>query len=96
MKNFFSLEYFYELKTFFILEFIMLILLVLIFNTHSNNIFFSTYNLFNIWAFVISIVIYLLSSLIDPKKYFNFFTLISSFPFAYGCFWFMFTFIPLK
>jgi hypothetical protein len=90
MKKFFSLEYFYELKTLFILESIILLLLYGLLNTPPNDKFLEPYSLFNIWALVVSIVIWVLSSLIDPKKYFNFFTLLSTGSFMYGCFWFLF------
>jgi len=93
MKNFFSLKYFYELKIGLILELIMLVLLLRIFSTPPNDTFLSTHSLFKIWAAIISIVIYILCCLIDPQKYFNFFTLLFTTPFTYGCFWFIFTFM---
>lgn len=93
MKKFFSLDHFYELKTLAILESIILVLLILILNTPSNDTFLSTHSLFKIWAAIISIVIYILCCLIDPQNYFNFFTLLFTTPFTYGCFWFIFTFM---
>jgi len=96
MKKFFSLEYFYELKALFIVESIILILLVLLLNTPPNDKFLEPYNLFNIWAFILSIGIWGFCSWADTKKYFNFFTLLSTTSFYYFCFWFLFTFMPIK
>ena len=93
MKKFFSLEHFYEWKIFFILELVMALLLFGIFNTPPNDKFLEPYHLFNIWALLVSIAIWIICSLVDPKKYFNFFTLLSTVSFEYGCFWFMFEFM---
>lgn len=94
MKNFFSLNYLYELKILFFLE-IILLSLILLLNESGNNLisFLLQKNPFNLYALIISIAIWLLSSSIDPKKYFNFFTFIALIPFTYGCFWFMITFM---
>ena len=90
MKKFFSLDHFYVLKALFIIELIIGGLLLMILNTPPIDKFLDNHSLFNIWALITTIVIYTLCSLIDPKKYFNFFTLLATGSITYGCFWFMF------
>lgn len=91
IKNFFSLQYFSELKVLFILEFIILLLGIMLINTPSAKLFIADNNLsiFNIFAFLFTLLVYSLSCMVDPKKYFNLATLIVTGTFTYGCFWFM-------
>ena len=97
MKNFFSLEYFNDVKPIFICESIILLISILMSYAPNNIVSFivHNFNLFNLWAALISTGIWTICSFVDPKKYFNFFTLISTAPFVYGLFWCMLTFITI-
>lgn len=92
IKNFFSRKYFYELKVLFKLEFLILLIGNMLINTPSIKllIFNSNLSIFNIFALLFTLLVYCLSCLIDPEKYFNLATFIGTGLFAYLCFWFMF------
>lgn len=90
LNNFFSKHHFINLKVLFILEILMICLLFLLYYTNNpiNNL-----NYFNLNAFLISIFICTISSLLDYKKYFNLATFISMGFYTYLCFWFILTYI---
>jgi hypothetical protein len=92
ISNFFCKSHFKELKVLFILEFLILIIGTMLINTPSMRLFIESQNIkiFNIFAFLFTLFVYSLSCLVDPKKYFNLATMISTGIFFYGCFWFMF------
>jgi hypothetical protein len=91
-KQFISIEHFKELKSLFIIEFIILALLILLCQTpeYQKFITLNQLTIFNPFALLATIFAYCLSTCIDPEKYFNLATLISVGSFTYGCFWFMF------
>ena len=85
MKNFLSIEKFKELKVLFILEILMGLLLTMLISVNKFDI--------NYWdwkAFVISIGIWVLSSIMDKEKYWNLATLLGTGSFMYLLWWFVF------
>ena len=88
--NFFSKQYFIELKVLFIIEILMISLLFLLYTT--NNMI-SNLNYFNLNAFLISLFISITCCLIDHKKYFNLASLMATGFYTYICFWVILTFI---
>jgi len=88
MKQFFSLTYFKELKVLLILELLMLLDLTFLFYFNEVKL-----DLFSLPAFLITLSIWGLSSLIDREKYFNLATLIATGFITYLVFWFMFNII---
>jgi hypothetical protein len=82
MKNFLSIEKFKECKVLFIIEIFILLDLILLFKVNNLNI-----NLWNWKAFVLSIIIWSLSTIMDKKTYFNLATLLGTSFFMY-LFWF--------
>lgn len=85
MKKFLSIENFKELKVLFILEILMGLLLTMLISVNKFDI--------NYWdwrAFVISIGIWSLSSILDKEKYLNLATLIGTGSFMYLLWWFIF------
>lgn len=85
--DFFSLSYFKELKVLLILELLMLLDLAVLF--YANN--FTPE--FSLPAFLISLGIWGISCLLEPRKYFNLATLIGTGFIMYIVFWFMFSMI---
>lgn len=87
MRNFFNIEHFKDIKILFYLKFILLVLFLL------TGIPQLLYNLgisfFNLDALIISIAIWILSSLVDKNLYFNFYSMIASVSFCYVSIWFM-------
>ena len=85
MKNFLSIEKFQELKVLFILEILMGLLLTMLISVNKFDI--------NYWdwrAFIISIGIWGLSSIVDKEKYWNLATLLGNGSFMYLLWWFVF------
>jgi hypothetical protein len=85
MKNFLSTEKFKELKVLFILEILMALLLSILISVNKFDV--------NYWdwkAFIISIGIWTLSSVVDKEKYFNLATLLGTGSFMYLLWWFVF------
>lgn len=83
MKKFLSIENFKELKVLFILEILIVLLLTMLISVNKFDI--------NYWdwkAFVISIGIWSLSSIMDKEKYWNLATLLGtgSFMYLFWCF----------
>ena len=91
-KQFISIEHFKELKSLFIIEILILVLMILLYQTPEYQKFITLNQLmiFNPFALLATIFTYCLISCIDPEKYFNLATLVSVGSFAYVCFWFMF------
>ena len=89
MRKFFSLYHFRELRILLTLEFIVAILLLLIFKQQGIPISMSTS------ALVASLICYSIAAIVDPKKYFNFFTLVAIGIFGYGFWWSVFTLLPI-
>ena len=85
MKKFLDKKYFKELKVLIILESILILLGYALINTQHLHPHY-----FNPFAFAITLFVWVLSSIIEPDKYFNMATLITGGLFEYGCFWFMF------
>lgn len=85
MKNFLSIEKFKELKALFTLELIIGLLLTMLIYVNNYNI-----TIFDWRPFLISIIIWLISSKVDKEKYWNLATFIGTFPFSYFVFWLMF------
>lgn len=92
LKHFFSLKFFKELKILFILESLMLIFGYGLLNSPSVRSFMieNQISYFNLFAALITLFIWTLSCVIDPKKYFNLATFVATGFFSYGVFWFMF------
>jgi hypothetical protein len=92
IKHFFSLEFFKELKVLFLLESIILLLGYALINTPNVQQVIQQNNLspFNLFALLLSLFIWSLSCLLDPKKYFNLATLIATGFITYLAFWFTF------
>ena len=86
MKNFLSIEKFKELKVLFILEFIILLLIIMLNSVQKIDV-----NYWNSLAFTISISIWVLSSIVDKKTYFNLAILLGT-----GSFMYFFWLIVLK
>ena len=85
MKNFFSIEKFQELKVLFILEILMGLLLTMLISVNKFDI--------NYWdwkAFILSIGIWSLSSIVDKEKCWNLATLLGTGSFMYLLWWFVF------
>lgn len=85
MKKFLSIENFKELKVLFILEILIVLLLTMLISVNKFDI--------NYWdwkAFVISIGIWSLSSIMDKEKYWNLATLLGTGSFMYLFWWFVF------
>lgn len=85
MKKFFSIEKFQELKVLFILEILMGLLLTMLISVNKFDI--------NYWdwkAFIISIGIWSLSSIVDKEKYWNLATLLGTGSFMYLFWWLVF------
>lgn len=95
MREFISIKYFKELKVLFILEFLILIFGTILMRTKEVDHFFEIHDvsLFNLYALLISLFIWGLSSILDRKLYFNLATLIGTGFIIYGSFWFMFEII---
>lgn len=87
MKDFFELSHFRELKTILFLEAMVIILILLICHQQHIDIHFS------FSAAFISLICWVISSIVDPKRYLNFFTLVVTGVFGYGVFWFAFSLI---
>lgn len=83
--KFFNTNSIKENKIFFILFFIIIFLARLL--ILANNI---KLNYFNLAALIISLSIWVLSTLIDSKTYYNIGAFLVSIIFGYGVFWFMF------
>lgn len=49
-------------------------------------------NYFNVYALLMALFVWVVSGLIDPKKYLNMATLIGTGFYSYLCFWFVLTF----
>jgi len=86
IKEFFT-NGFKEIKILLILELIVFLLGWLLLHTPPNN---KLHIHFNLNALNVSIFIVLLSAIIDPKKYFSFWTIIAILNLTYWCFWFLF------
>jgi hypothetical protein len=85
MENFLSIEKFKELRTLFILEILMALLLSMLISVNKFDV--------NYWdwkAFTMSIGIWTLSSIIDKEKYLNLATLLGTGSFMYLLWWFVF------
>lgn len=82
MKNFLSVEKFKECKVLFIIEIFILLDLILLFKVNNLNV-----NLWDWKAFILSIIIWSLSTIMDKKTYFNLATLLGTSFFMY-LFWF--------
>jgi hypothetical protein len=85
MRNFLSIEKFRELRVLFILEFFMVLLLTMLISINKSNI--------NYWdwkAFIISIGIWTLSSIVNKEEYLNLATLLGIGSFMYLIWWFVF------
>jgi hypothetical protein len=89
MKKFFSLYHFRELRILLSLEFIVATLLLIIFQQQGIPIAFSTS------ALVASLICYSIAAVVDPERYFNFFTLVAIGIFGYGVWWFAFTMLSI-
>ena len=94
MKNtnkFFSMEHFKELKFLLILEIVIISLVSILVLLPQNKAFIELNNitLFSPLTLLLSFMIWLITSVIDPVKYFNFAAFIISIFFSYWCFWFM-------
>jgi len=89
MRKFFSLYHFRDLRILLTLEFIVTTLLLLIFKQQGVSITLSTS------ALVASLICYSIAAIIDPEKYFNFFTLVAIGIFGYGVWWFAFTMLSI-
>jgi hypothetical protein len=85
MKNFFSIEKFIGLTVLLILEFVLLATLMMLTSVDRFGI-----NYWNWKAFIISICIWVLCSIVDKEKYFNLATLLGNGSFAYLLWWFVF------
>jgi len=85
MKDFLSVQKFKEIKTLFILEFILALLISLLVHINSFDI-----NYFDWKALSLTIFIWLLSSKLDKERYFNLASLIGTGSIMYLCFWLMF------
>jgi hypothetical protein len=85
MKKFFSIEKFQDLKVLFILEILMGLLLTMLIIVNKFDI-----NYWNWKAFIISISIWVLSSIMDKEKYWNLATLLGTGSFMYLLWWFVF------
>ena len=85
MKNFLSIERFRELRVLFILEIILALLLTMLISINEFDI-----DYWDLKALVISISIWVLSSIIDKDKYWNLATLIGTGSFMYLLWWFAF------
>lgn len=89
MKNFLSIEKFKELKVLFILEILLGLLLTMLISVNKFDI--------NYWdwkAFIISIGIWSLSSILDKEKYWNLATLLGTGSLIYLFWWFVFRIFP--
>lgn len=90
IKNFFSIEYFYELRPLLIIESVTAVLGYLM----TMNII--TIDYFNIHALFIAFFLWVTCSLMDSKKYFNFYSFLATIIFCYGFFWFVFECLFIK
>ena len=86
IKEFFT-NGFNEIKPLIIIQIIIAILVCLILHTPPNN---NLHIHFNLNALNVSVFVILLCSIIDPKKYFNFWTILVTLNFGYWIFWFLF------
>lgn len=89
MKKFFSLYHFRELKILLSLELIVMVLTLIISLNQNLSISFSSN------AAIASLACYSVAAIIDPKRYFNFFTLLAIGIFGYGVWSAAFLFLPL-
>ncbi len=85
MKKFFSIEKFKELKALFIIEILIGLLLIMLITVNKFNI-----NYWNWKAFILSITIWSLSSILDKEKNYNLGTLLGTGCFMYLLWWFVF------
>ena len=85
MEKFLSIEKFKELKVLFILEILMGLLLTMLISVNKLDI-----NYWDCKAFIISIGIWGLSSIVDKEKYWNLATLLGTGSFMYLLWWFVF------
>ncbi len=85
MKKFLSVEKFKEIKVLLILELLMGLLLVMLISINKFDV-----DYFNWKPFVISIGIWILSSIIDKERHFNLATLLGTCTITYIIFWLMF------
>ena len=86
IKEFFT-NGFNEIKPLIIMQLIIAILGALIlYNPPNNNLHIH----FNLNALNVSIFVVLLSAIIEPKKYFSFWTILAILNFGYWIFWFLF------
>ena len=92
LKHFFSLEFFKELKLLLILESILALIGCGLITTPSAQAMIQEQGItpFNLFAFLTTLFIWVLSCVVDPKKYFNLATLIATGFMCYLSFWFMF------
>jgi len=85
MKNFLSIEKFKELSVLFILEILIVLLLSMLINVNNFEIGY-----WDLKAFVVSIGIWTLSSIVDKEKYLNLATLLGTGFIMYLFWWFVF------
>jgi hypothetical protein len=85
MENFLSIEKFKELRTLFILEILMALLLSMLISVNKFDVSYWDWK-----AFTMSIGIWTLSSIIDKEKYLNLATLLGTGSFMYLLWWFVF------
>jgi hypothetical protein len=88
MKEFLSIERFKELKVLFILEIFLFLLLTMLISVNDFDIKYWDWS-----AFVLSISIWLISSIVDKEKYLNLATLLGTGTFMYLIWWFVFNVI---
>ena len=86
MKSFF-VDGFKEVKILLILELVIFLLVLLLLNTPPNE---EVYINFDANALYVSVFIIFLSSILDPKRYFNFWSIIVTLNFCYWSFYFLF------
>ena len=92
LKHFFSLEFFKELKVLLILESILILMGWGLITTPSVQATIQEQGItpFNLFAFLTTLLVWVLSCAVDPKKYFNLATLIATGFICYLSFWFLF------
>ena len=85
MKKFLSIEKFKEISVLLILELIMFLLLMLLIKINNINVIYFDYR-----ALLLSISVWVISSIIEKEKHFNLATLIGIGFITYITFWLMF------
>jgi hypothetical protein len=88
-KGFFSSEKFEEIMPLLVFEGLLILLLVVLMYRNNLTMPWSTS------SFVLSLVVWGLSSVVDPERYFNLASLLGLIPFFYLLWWMAFHVIPI-